>query len=293
MLFRKKPEGRTFLILDVESGSVGGALAHLGEGAPRYFGEMRSDFAVGPARDAHSLRAQAASAIGRVAEELAQVAARLRGHEAARAFGTIERAVLFMGSPWGVPRLDQGKPYMDEPLRAEAERALARHFATPLHAHARASAALHAARATLPYDSTYLLIVPGGEITEIMSIEDGAVASYGTLPVGLHTAVRTLAAHGGLHEHEARALIKLGADTEPLTHAREHIAGQFARLAKNHGWERHTRVYSMSHQGDWLARALSRSSAARLFGEGSTIKHLPQTPLESAAWFVDTHYRPL
>ncbi len=313
MLFgRKKEEGKTFLVFDVETGSVGGALVRTDpESAPRLFGETRIDLPAGASRDAHTLRERAGSAVENVAQGLLEVAARLRGHESAP-IGVIARSAFFLAAPWGVPDLAAGTPRFSDELIVRARAALGAH-GIPSSFHARASAALHGARALLPYEDTYLLLMPSGEIIEALSVEGGAVASYGTMPVGRHTLLRTLTSHGSLHEHEARSALRafsLGGArahaAEPLRAAGEHIAAQFNDLAHAHGWHGHDRVYTIAHEGDWLARTLAQSAAATRFSPGATVKHIrpehlsehfsqhaqnPDLSLMLGALFVDSHDR--
>lgn len=310
----KTQEGKTFVVFDIETGSVGGALAHIVPGHhPRLFGEMRIDLAVGSTRDAHTLRDKAANALTTVARHLAEVAARLRGHDAMLPVGTVHRAAAFFAAPWGTPDLVAGAPSFSEDLTTAVRSAMASTFDIPASVHARASAALGGARILLPYEHTYLIGMPGGEITEFLSVEGGAVRGYGTVPVGRHTLMRTLGTHAGLHEHEARSALRalsLGREpahiTEPLRHAHEHIGAAVGQLLQEQGWHGHNRVYTMAHDNEWFARALAGSAVAQLFPNDAVVKHLrgehlspylaqhgpsPDLNLMLGALFVDSHYR--
>lgn len=310
MLFgRKKVEGKTFLLLDIESGSVGGALLRIEEGeAPKLFAEQRIQLLADDTRDAHSLRQRAANATLAVARGLAEVAARMRGHEATAPIGTVTRAAAFLAAPWGTPNLAVGKPTFNEELMDTVHATAAATFDVPLNFHAHASAALHGTRALLPYEPTYLICMPGGEVTEILSVEQGTVRSYGTLPVGRHTMVRTLRSHAGLSEPEARSALRLSAShlQEPLRAAGQHIAQEFGSLARDLNWHAHERVYSVAHDGEWFAQALAQSNVAKQFPPDAVVRHVrashasphfaahattPDLPLMFDALFVDSHYR--
>src|SRR6185436_4770259 len=108
----------------------------------------------------------------------------------------------------------------------EIVRALTPFFDVSTSYHTHPSAALHGARVLLPYEDTYLLCMPTGEVTEFLSVEQGSVRSYGTLPLGRHTLLRTLQAHGGLTLPEARSTLRLSAAhlDEPLRAAQRLLA---------------------------------------------------------------------
>ncbi len=315
MLFgsKKRPE-KTYLLLDIETGSVGGALVRTAaSGSPRLFGEVRFELAAGTSRTGEALRTKVADATARVARSLAEVSARLRGHKDTVHIGHLHQAAAFLAAPWGTPNLAAGTPHFNQPLVGDITNIVSATFAIPTATHAQASATLAGARTLLPYEHTYLVCMPGGEVTEVLEVSDGAVQSYGTLPVGRHNILRTLASHGGLGEQEGRSALRalaLGASpahvAEPLRHAHEHIAGHFTDLAGRHDWHKHTRVFVVGHDADWFARALAQSSAAARFPAGATIQHLrgahasphfaghaqaPDLGLMLAGFFVDSHYR--
>lgn len=297
------------MLLDIENGSVAGALVRTSAThAPKLFGEQRIDLGVGTARTEHSLREKAGHAVQQVAEHLAQVAARLRGHPHTSDIGVVERATFFVSAPWGVPDLVAGTPSFSSAATSDLVRAIEGHFDIPTHFHTRASAALHGIRSLVPHEDTYLLCIPSGEVVEVLSVEQGSVRTYGTLPVGRHTLLRTLQSHGSLTEPEARSALRIrpAHAAEPLRAAYQHIAGEFTPAATELGWHNHERVYVLSHDGDWFARALAESPSSSLFKTGAVVKHItgahlsphisqhahtPDLGLLSAALFVDTHYR--
>lgn len=310
----KKPTPKTFVVLDIETGSVGGVLMHRTPGeAPRLFGETRVDLAIGTTRDAHTLRERAAHALESVAQSLSHVAARVRGNEATAHMGSASHAVAFLAAPWGTPNLESGAPQFSADMVGSVQSALASTFAVPLSVHARASATLHGARLLFPYEENYIIGMPHGEVSEVLEIVGGNARSHGTLPVGRNTMVRTFMSHGGLHEDEGRSALKalsLGHVpahlSEPVRHTYEHVATHFNDLATSHGWHEHGRVYSFAHDGDWFARALAHSSAARKFPDGAVVtairaKHfspylaghaqVPDLGLMLGGLFVDSHYR--
>lgn len=314
MLFRREPEHKTVVVLDIETGSVGGGLVHCAPGeAPRLLGETRIDIAAGTTRDSNTVRERVVHALQSVTHSLAQVAARVRGNQVTAPMGTPSRAVAFVAAPWGVPDLTAGSPRFDTALVSSVEHALAGTFTTPFSVHTRASATLNGARILLPYEDTYLVCMPHGEVSEILEVSGGSVRTHGTLPVGLNTLLRTAMSHGGLHEEEARSIVKSlsfgGVPPhfrEPLKHVNEHIAAHFTDLAARHGWHAHERVYSFAHDGDWFARVLAESSAAKKFGGSAILKpiraehfsphfsghaRVPDLGVMLGGLFVDAHYR--
>lgn len=297
------------MLLDIENGSVGGALVRTSVAhAPKLLAEERIHLPVRGPRTHEHLVQKMGTALESVAQHLSHVAARMRNHPQTTALGTVERAVVFVSAPWGVPDLVAGNPTFNADVLSRVGHATEGYFGLPFTHHAGASAALHSARTLLPYDDSYLLCIPSGELVELLSVEQGTVRSYATLPVGSHTLLRTLQSHAGLTEAEARSALRLNPAhlAEALRAAHEHVADEFVPAAKDLGWGSHSRVYVLSHDGDWLARALSSTQAAALFGQGSTVKHLhgahaaphlsqyahtPDWGLASGALFVDAHYR--
>lgn len=297
------------MLLDIENGSVAGALVRVSPGvAPSLFGERRMHLPISVSHDAESLRQKVTHAAYAIVQDLARVAARLRGHEKTSAIGTVERVAVFVSAPWGVPDLSAGTPHFNEPLLADIRTGIQTYFAVPASFHTHASAALQGVRVLLPYEESYLIHMPTGEITETLSVEQGRVAAYATLPVGRHTLLRTLQTHAGLSEPEARSALRLLPPhlAQPLRSAQRHFAEAFIPQATELNWGAHERVYVVSHDGAWLARTLAESDAAKLFSPTAVVRHLhgthasphfnahahvPDLPLQFDALFVDSHYQ--
>jgi len=283
MLFGKKtPEGKTYLLLDIENGSVaGGLLRHDNTNDRKLFGETRVHLPVLYTRDSSTLLGQVREGVRHVLEKVTEVASRLRnsGHEAGHNLGTISGARVFVSAPWGVPSLSTGAPTFEEPVRRIVQEHLDRYALTRPTFVSSAGAVTAASRALLPYDDTYLLCIVSGEITEFVLIVGGAVAGYATMPMGRHIAIRTLRSHSGLSHHEARSAIRInaphikdadGANVEAFA---EQLGETIAPLLKIGAVDR---VYIVSvEQGEWLAQSLAASRViAEMFPRGGTARAL-------------------
>lgn len=292
-LFRKKQEGSTHLILDVENGSVGGTLVRLHKGQqPRLFGEKRFTFPLSSTRDSQSLLRHTAAAAEHAARHLSEVAARLRQHEKASELGNIGGVSLFMSAPWGTPNLHAGKPTFVAPAVHAVKAAVSNFFGSvPTQTFTRASAINHGLRLMYPYDTDSLSIAVGGELAELMHSKDGRVLSYATMPVGHHTFLRTLVSHGKYSPEEARSMMRLPHMSEPLRAAGGHMASEFADVTKHMFKTREIpdKVFVIAHDrsGEWVARLLTESDeVGEMFPQGGTIRRVS---ISHATPFVAAH----
>ena len=277
-----RDSGENVLLLDVESSSVGTALAHLStDSAPVLFAERRIHFVPPRTLSSSAIASQIEKALHEALGETTLVAARLRSNPKTANRGIFSRAAAFLGAPWGTPNLVVGKPDFSPHLHTMLQNELAL-FANdlPLSLHTSAAAAAYGGAASLA-SGTILLAIPRGEITELVLLEDGKALGYGTLPVGAHSVYRTLSTHAGLSHAEMSAVLALAKHAEhpyhePFEAAERHWLEQFASgvetLAQN-GTPEGVLVVAEEPLGSWFARALeSDASLGALFEPGATVR---------------------
>ncbi len=292
MLFgTKKPDGKTLLMLDVEQGSVGSALVRLNPGeAPRLFGETRVLLHILPTRDAMSLLRETREALRKALAYVAQVGSRLRNAPLGsrpsgilRDIGEISHAAVFLGAPWGTPDFAAEMPAFVASMRETVEGSMEESFGLlPHNFYTAAGGILSGSSQILPQD-TYLLCIVGGELSELMLLQDGVAAGYASAPVGGHALVRTLRAHG-LSDEESHSALRLdsgGLFAEPLSLAARHWAGHVADAASPLLARANTnRIWVLAHGGskdasDWFARALTANdNFNKLFPSGGELRAL-------------------
>ncbi len=284
MLLRgKKSPGKTVLLLDVENSSVGSALVRITQDKqPKLFGEMRSpaplNARVTGARLAADIERAAAEAIRHASE----VAARLRLHPKTTSLGAVGSVAVFLAPPWGKPNLDQSKPDfmpgMSRYLRGELEAVFED---VPVLFYTSAGATAFGVR-SLFVPEPCLVCTITGEVSELMRMDNDGVRAHATIPTGFNALLRTLRAHGGLSEHEARSAARLPFGTrrtrEPFRAAAEEFIGHFKNAVKellSPGDILRVRVVGAEPAGEWFARALaSNESLSELFPEGGEVRAL-------------------
>jgi len=284
MLFgRSKPQSKVVLLLDVEQGSVGGALLRTTPGQPpKLFGELRVALRVMPTRDAQSLLGEATRGVQEVLAHAAHLLARLRHSPATGDMGELSHVGLFLGAPWGVPNLSSGTPQFMSSMRLAVSNALNKSLGDVPVSLYTALGGVHAGAARLIPTDSYLLSLVGGEVTELLNIVNGEPVGYATAPAGRHTIARTLRAHG-LSAAEASSAIKVRPAilAEPINLAAEHWAGQVAHAAAPLVARAPvSNIYVVSHalpgeDGAWFAKTLSASEPfAALFAGGGEVRSL-------------------
>jgi hypothetical protein len=314
-MWGKKESGRTVLVLDIENGSVGGALVHSApQQAPKLFGETRVWTPIGGSVSGAALEAQVLVAVEETLKHLSEVAARLRAHAASAPMGTIKRSALFLAPPWGKPNLGSGKPDFLDHLVRELQQKLGKYGHPHGQTFTSAAPIVHNIR-TIEAEPCLVCTV-SGEVSELLALDSaGAVQAHATIPLGAHFLIRTLRTHGGLSEHEARSAARLPFATvrlqEPNLASARHFAGQFAdaanELLAHAGPMRRVHVVSHDKLGDWFAEALASEAAApvisELFPQGGEVRALrahqvapwvtmggkPDLFLMLQALFVDSH----
>ena len=315
MLFGgKKDAERTVLILDVESGSVGSALVQLmPDKQPKLSGEMRSHAPLSMNRTGLKLSSDIQNAARDAVRNAAGVAARLRLHPKAAALGRVGSVAVFLSPPWGKPNLASGAPdfmqEMSQYLRGEVGAAFAD---IPVSFYTSAGAAAFGARALFAPEPCLVCSITG-EVSELMRMDNEGVRAHATIPTGFNSLLRTLRAHGGISEAEARSAARLPFETkhikEPFAAAAAHFAGQFKDAAQellSPGDVFRVRVIGHEPVGEWFAQAIAMDeSLAELFPQGGkgppvrshhVTEHIeahaenPDLMLMLNALFVDSHF---
>jgi len=314
MLFGgKKDAERTVLILDVESGSVGSALVQLmPDKQPKLSGEMRSHAPLSMNRTGLKLSSDIQNAARDAVRNAAGVAARLRLHPKAAALGRVGSVAVFLSPPWGKPNLASGAPDFMQDVAVSARRSrsgVCGYTGVFLYIRRRGGvwrARPVCARAVLgvQYYRRGLRAYAHGQ---------RGVRAHATIPTGFNSLLRTLRAHGGISEAEARSAARLPFETkhikEPFAAAAAHFAGQFKDAAQellSPGDVFRVRVIGHEPVGEWFAQAIAMDeSLAELFPEGGEVRavrshhvteHIeahaenPDLMLMLNALFVDSHF---
>jgi hypothetical protein len=313
----KRDKGVTIALLDIENGSVGAALARLApQSAPRLFGEVRIETPVLSTLDTLVMSRNAERAAREALRHVSEVAARLRLNENVSSIGEVGRAVAFLSPPWAAMHLSGGTadyaPHMQETVQGLLTEAFGDARAT---LHPFGTAVAHGAVRIFPEVTPALVCIVHADVTEVLAIADNRLVGRATIPTGLHTLMRTLAAHGGLSSAEAQSLLALGSHAqhtavrEPLAAAREHFAREFAGVAQDllaQMPSAHVLVLAPRGAEEWFARALAEDTPLKeIFPEDSTVRamhapHLmphiaahaprPDVPLMLEALFVDAKF---
>ncbi|MBP9711200.1 MAG: hypothetical protein KBD50_03005 [Candidatus Pacebacteria bacterium] len=313
---RKKEEGNTVLLLDVENGSVGSALVRLSpHEAPRLFGETRVQIPLLKTHAPGSITKEIEQAARHALDHVAQVAARVRVHSS-ESVGTVAHTAVFMSPPWAT--LNLGYDTVPHPITQSIYNSLVTLLgpAVSTSFHPFATATAHMVPSLFPHEERYLLCVVSGEVMEMIALErsewDSQVLGHATIPFGRNSIMRTLKAHGGLSVGEALSALKLvrhghmSPMHEPLTSLAVHIGAEFDEVARElatGGTLRSVFVVAEEPVGEWFARSLAdHASLETLFPEGGTVRavrgshispfiaihaHKPDIALLLEALFID------
>lgn len=282
MFGKKKTAEATVLLLDVESSSVGGALARFSpKEQPRLFGEMRHAVPMLTTRDSNLMTRHIEEAARSVLLHANTIAARLRNYANTTSAGEVDRVAVFLGAPWGSPDLKLGKPAFIDPMRAFITDEVAASLpGVKISFHTGADPAVFGLKVFNPQSSLLLLTVRG-ELAELLLLGNGGVEGYATIPLGARTILRTLKTHGGLSEAEANSLFTLSSRLEgydPLHAAGKHFIEEFSGTAQtllHNGRADEVFVLAEKPAGEWFAQALARDhSLSALFPEGGSVRAL-------------------
>lgn len=277
----KKPAGKTFLILDVENGSVGSALVRFAPGEkPALMGEKRAWLPVSNRVSGAELMRAVEAGAKEALQHAAHFAARLRGHESTAPLGTINRALIFLAPPWGKPDLAAGKPDFVEQVQESLHSLVRASFEVPSNFFTTAGAVAVGGRLIGHHDA--LMCVITGEVSELLLMQHGVVHAHASIPVGSHLVVRTLRSHAGLTEHESRSALRLPFANarlrEPYTAAAEHYVEHFADAASDlfaRTQPQQIVFVGSGGAGEWFAQAIVNSEAeklSQLFPKGGSVR---------------------
>ena len=274
---------KTVLILDVENGSVGSALARLSpDKQPKLFGEMRSHAPLGAQVTGALLSSKIKKAASNALRHAGEVAARMRLHPKTTTLGRVDSIAVFLAPPWGKPNLDQGKPdfmpEMSQYLRNELGAAFED---APVSFYTSAGTTAFSVRSLFAPEPCLVCNITG-EVSELMRMDNDGVRAHATFPSGSNALLRTLRTHGGLSEAEARSAARLPFGTrhikEPFRAAAGEFAGHFKNAVKellSPGDILRVRVIGAEPAGEWFARALAADeSLAELFPDGGEVRAL-------------------
>lgn len=300
------------LILDVESGSVGCALARITSGdalarqtgGPKLFAEARVALPVLSTLNSLKLIREIDITARELLAHVSLVAARLRGHEQVAHMGHVSSALVFLSPPWTSLVKSQGSSSEDGSWDFEWQHESAVVSAIrdavldvfgdiPISFHAFGTAAVHATDTLFQNQNEFLLCSVGGEMVELLLIDDGRLAGHATLPMGQHTLLRTLQHHAWISAQEAHSVLRLPAQTdfpnayaEPFEATAAHLGKEFGDTVGEmldghfvHG----ILVIAPEPAGEWFARALASPPA----GGRSLVEIFPQS---TAVQALHTHH---
>lgn len=283
------------LLLDIESGSVGSALALLARGTqPKVFGETRVHIPLGYHQGTAALMPQIERAAREALVHAAQVAAQLRVNLKFSNLGAVSRAAVFMSAPWGAPDLADGKQRFSTALQRSLAGEIDGYLGVGARFYTGADSAAFGIRRLMPNEQVLACVVRG-ETAELIQLGEGGVLGYATIPLGLNTVKRTLKSHGGMSEAEMISAINLSAHPnsrpyEPLEASAQHFAREFASAARHLlGNTASSGIFVIAPEtlGDWFARALGADEGlGDYFPEGGTVRALRTSHVSP---HVDTH----
>lgn len=287
----KKPDRETVLLLDVESGSVGSALALLARGqSPKLFGETRIFLPAAYSRDSAALLAQVERAAREALVNAAQVAARLRSNTNVSSLGDVARVAVFFSAPWGAPDLSAGTQRFASPLQRSLEKEIEGYLGVGTRYYTGADSASYGMTRLLPGEPIFVCVVRG-ETAELLLIGESGVQGYATVPTGFNTVLRTLRSHGGLSDAESQSMFELAmhpatAPFEPLDAAARHFVEEFAGAAQHllGGAQTVNGIFVIAPgaAGEWFARTLGADeSLGAYFPQGGTVRALRARHLAS------------
>lgn len=314
-LFGKRGSSeKTVAILDIENGSVGGALTQISrDHQPRVFGETRQLLPLHPSPSAERLRQDIEQELDTVLLHLGKIASHLRQHETTHIIGEVERVAVFLHAPWAHLTVGEGgkvtthsQPEFLDTLRGISQTTF---DGIPLSFHAFGGAVAPLVHSLFDEGDTSLVSSISGEVTELILVNNGAIVAQGSIPVGTHTLLRTLKTHTGSSTEEARSALKLlhSHTIEPLTFAQEKFIEDFKDVASELLEHASTdQIFVVGEEGvsNWFAKALAHESLGQLFEGGGSVRAVPMrllsshvaiqgrsadVPLLLATLFIDSH----
>lgn len=284
----KKPVHETVLLVDVESNSVGSALALLSrDDKPKLFGEVRIQLPLSYQHGSASLVPQIEKAAREALVHVAQIAARLRTNDKVSHLGDVSRAEIFFSAPWGVPNLHDGKASVHGALQRSLSEDILGYLGVDATVRTGADSAAYVIQRLLPGEPLLLCIIRG-EVVELLLVGNqssagSGVLGYATVPTGINTVLRTLKSHGGATDAETMSILALGAlqnapRLESLDASARHFVEEFSGTAQHllaDGSAEGIFVIAPEPAGEWFARALGDDeSLGEYFPRGGTVRAL-------------------
>lgn len=278
--------GKTFLVVDIENGSVATALAHTSQGeAPKLFAEKRVQLPISQSVSSERLARQLGRALEEALTHTTEVASLVRSNSETASMGDITGSAVFFGAPWATLTRGDGRlrwefePEFLSQVEHTVESRTAPHL---IQFHPFGRAVAHTTQKMM--SGTVLTCIVTGEVAELVLTEGGRVIGRATVPIGAHTLVRTLQSHAGATVPEAHSALRLAtqADAYPFPEAFDAAASTYAEhfsdaardLLQNVRTDT-VLIVAPSNISSWLARALSqRVNATELFPHGGAIRAL-------------------
>lgn len=292
-LFWKKKSpiagGKTFLVVDVENGSVASGLAYLSSDGPKLFGEKRLELPLARTISSEQIARDVERALGDALAYTSEVAAYLRIREETAAAGALSGAIVFLSAPWvSLGRGSSGLRWEFEPEFALLlHRVIESHL--PPHRisfHPFGRAAAHAADyLTL---GVTLVVNVTGEVAELLLCEKGKALARATIPLGRHLFMRTLRSHALVSLPEARSALSLAheSDAHPYQEPLDAAARDFAEVFSDGvqsllgGPRPGTILVVAPEHAPFLARALAAHLDGEVVGSGTVVRALGLRHLE-------------
>lgn len=286
-----KTAEKTVMLVDIENGSAGAALARLSpHQAPKIFGEVRKRIPLLKTHDSSLLAKEIEKTAKEVLQHAHEVAARVRTHDRLSSLGQTTHALVFLHAPWAHVQFEEsGKAsvaaaeHMLESLRSMH---LATAYDIPLSFHAFSTATAPLLPSVYQISEDTLICIVSSEIVELILVSEGLVMGYATIPFGTRTLIRTLKTHADMSEAEAYSVLKLtqGGDTEALAAAKEHLVREFVDTAPallKDSYANHVMVVAHEPFGKWFGRALTHEAVGELFNNGGSIRTVASSHISS------------
>ncbi|TSC68943.1 MAG: hypothetical protein G01um101456_406 [Parcubacteria group bacterium Gr01-1014_56] len=315
---RKTKGEKTVALVDIESGSVASALVRLSEHeAPKLFAEIRISIPLFSTRNSDQLAHLITQATEQALEHTSSVASRMRNHGALGSQGEVDRVAIFFSAPWASLHLEGGTADFIKPVEAAAYQTAGSVFGDiPTTFHPLGTAALHGAMILLPSNTPSLLLIVGGEVSELLVRTDRELLGRATIPAGQRTLLRTLISHGGVSPAEAESFLELATREkhplyEPMRAAEDHLTSLVTEATKDlQGQNELSGIMVVAQEpfSEIVAKALSRrEDLAESFLEGGTVRsmktphitpyiaahaHKPDLSLLLEALFIDRKFAP-
>lgn len=317
---KKKQDGNTVAILDIESGSVGAGLVRISKkNKPKLFGQTRTPLLPRSAPTATALLSEIEKELHKSLVHLSEVAARIRLQSPLAEAGEINRVAVFLHAPWVGLDIAGKKPAIrahDETLDLFRTQVVDLFETVPVTFHSFSATSTPVVHGLFNAPEEALVCTIGGEVSELSLLRSGLIEGHATMPQGFNTVLRTLQTHAGISRPEALSAISLARSTrelewaEALAHAIKNMTGDMSEAMKmikaDPAISQRVFVIAPPPAGEWFARMFTEDENLNgLFAPGSTIrpvlsKHaaehmsghppMPDLPLLLESLFVDTRF---